>query len=426
MDRRIRLPMRHRAWIEHRFGASIDEVTIHAGPAARRVVASTGRGTLACALDGQVFLGDIPARMRWPVLLHECAHVIQQRRWRQGYATASIAAAGAEARAATRAAVEGGRFPVRLAIDAREAAAWGEAGHYYTVYFVALAVGAPERDAFQIAFWAQMPDEILNFDATQAGKEIVADAIVLSQSHAASQSHGGMFMPMQTASIMDDMEKWKNVQTGLHVLTGQTASMAVDGRQKTSRAFNPTTGKLMEFGISLHALGDSYAHQDGEKMYQPVLGHLFDGHAPDRISIARRPKYLEYVGALHDVLQDAYPVCRPGTLSRSETIALLGTIVPPTYSVDQESFSYWMVINGGMMGGFYYVPPQARYKPEPSETTQIGQIRDMAAKHLKSMDDYEPEKKDGVWAKNFKAPSGISFPPDFRMRVDGLAKDWSR
>jgi hypothetical protein len=50
---------------------------------------------------------------------------------------------------------------------------YGEAGHFYTVSLVGLAVGFDDATAFRTAFFAQMPDEARELDATATGIEAV-------------------------------------------------------------------------------------------------------------------------------------------------------------------------------------------------------------------------------------------------------------
>jgi hypothetical protein len=69
---------------------------------------------------------------------------------------------------------------------------------------------------------------------------------------------------------------------------------------------------MPEFGLSVHALGDAYAHSamgNEELMYQPVSGHLAqfptgDPHAPDFISL-RPVLYVTYVRALYRAMASA-------------------------------------------------------------------------------------------------------------------------
>lgn len=167
MGSTITLPTSLRSRLERAFAAPLDDLRVETGPAARRVVEGAG-GRFGCAVEGRVFLADPPPSLRFAVLAHEVAHAMQQRH-RRRRTPDPVPLIEAEAQAAAASLLAGRRHPIRCAADPREPAHWGEAGHYYTVYFVALAGGAPKMDAYRIAFWAQAPDEVNDFDAYESG-----------------------------------------------------------------------------------------------------------------------------------------------------------------------------------------------------------------------------------------------------------------
>ncbi len=140
---------------------------------------------------------------------------------------------------------------------------WGVAGHYYTVYFVLLAAGLDPVMAKQLAFFAQMPDQVDELDATSAGEDLM--------------------LSFRRAPMLRDYQ----VQMGLHALTGGDAETETATRAK--RLKNAVLGSF-EFGLGLHAYGDSYAHRQiahPARMYEPGLGHAIeyvhfrDAHSPD-------------------------------------------------------------------------------------------------------------------------------------------------
>ncbi len=107
------------------------------------------------------------------------------------------------------------------------------------------------------------------------------------------------------------------VQRGGHALTGRPSAEERARRIGVTSALDPHSP---EFGLSVHALGDSFAHStiaDEGMMYQPVSGHLAqfvtDAHAPDHISL--RPRlYVTYVRALYRAFAAA-ATHFPGTTS---------------------------------------------------------------------------------------------------------------
>ncbi|MGG5807765.1 eCIS core domain-containing protein [Falsiroseomonas sp. CW058] len=441
MDRRTTL---HGAWrtrIEGALGADLGDIPIHAGPAARRIAAEAGGGW-GCAVEGRVFLGDVPRAWRGQVIVHELVHAVQQRRAMAGAGAAPAPAAEAEARRATASAMAGLPAPVRLAADPRVPAAWGEAGHYYTVYFVALAVGASKKDAYRLAFWAQVPDEVNDFDAAMGGKMIVLGHI------------SSIGTPMPVAMMPDNpieearleqQTRWLRIQRGLHCLTGRGVEaelklrLAISGRHKM-----PQGDALIELGLSLHAFGDVFAHRDGDKMYAAPLGHALHLHAPDRLSIFRAKLYAEYVGALYDLLAGVYwPPLRP-RMTRADVVTALGGVIPPLPKVDMRCFladdeaaaldRYMGRGAGPPLGSSAFRKAceadirahQAATNPsDDDERTQIGQIRDIAQQRMEAMEPYDPENKDALWLTGFKPPPDVGWYPGVEKLVSRKAREWS-
>jgi hypothetical protein len=211
------------------------------------------------------------------ILEHELVHVAQARR------DPSVRASLEPDRraAAEREARDPGEGPVR---ESGLVHYYGEAGHFYTAYLVALAVGFDDQTAFRVAFYTQMPDEVAELDAT----------------HMAIESVGPVMLNWGAERAVRERDA---VQRGGHALTGRPSAEERARRSALTSVLKPD---LPEFGLSVHALGDSFAHStigDESMMYQPVAGHLAQGvaedpHAPDFIQ--RRPSlYLAYVQALY-------------------------------------------------------------------------------------------------------------------------------
>ena len=68
---------------------------------------------------------------------------------------------------------------------------YAESGHYYTVLYVAIALGYSIDDAQRIAFYAQAPDEMGEYDAIENYKDALverarnADPMVKTTQHTA-------------------------------------------------------------------------------------------------------------------------------------------------------------------------------------------------------------------------------------------------
>jgi hypothetical protein len=68
--------------------------------------------------------------------------------------------------------VLGGTRFSEFTADAPEIARfWGPAGHYWTIYLISLAAGWSRHAALTNAFYAQMPDQVEELDATEAGED---------------------------------------------------------------------------------------------------------------------------------------------------------------------------------------------------------------------------------------------------------------
>lgn len=431
-DRCTALPPAFRRHLEAAFGAGLDTVRLHRGPAAARVAAQAGG--VACAVDGRdIFVGAVPAARLPAVLAHEAAHIIQQRACGP---IASQGAAEAEAHLAAAALLSGRCFRPRLRLDARDPACWEEAGHYYTVYFVMLACGVRDPLARQIAFYCQLPDEVSDLDAVRAGYAIGGSAVraqglgdwlyenTLGQVEEMIVTvHNGI---MDSAGVPSGIGRTRrdprdpgaayrsplDVQQGLHALTGGSSATETAARRAICMGIDPVT-HTFEFGIALHAFGDSYAHRDrsGGAMYAPVAGHAPDSVAaragsdrhvhPDGIGPYRRPIYEAYVGDLHDMFTARFTAAtRSGTptMSRADTISMLSRIV----AGDDHAADTDVV-----------------------RTAQISLIR-TAAGRLGGMHPYAPEAAEDVPFASFS--SGTSGITVTRVQVDralALGRYWS-
>jgi len=178
---------------------------------------------------------------------------------------------------------------------------WSWAGHYWTVYLASLAAGLSKASSFVNAFYAQMPDQVDELDATEAGKSVVPHTLAL----AIPGDYG-------VNKLLVD----RSVQLGLHALTGRDSAGETHFRMQILKAFKPDT---FEFSLALHPFGDSYAHRkidDPTKMYTFPFGHLvemarLDGHsirnphAPDFVN-TRAALYREYGLAMFDLFVDKW------------------------------------------------------------------------------------------------------------------------
>ncbi|TCH96825.1 DUF4157 domain-containing protein [Roseococcus sp. SYP-B2431] len=386
------LPAALRDRLERSFGADLSEVRVHRCGAARRIAEDLG--TIACAVDGAILLGaDVPAA----VLAHEVVHLLQARL----PGAAPVAAAEAEARHLAARALAG--LPCRVAVpaDAAQPLRWEEAGHYYTVYYVALACGMSNDDAMRIAFWAQFPDEVSELDAVKAGfampltgpaalaqwagsgfgiPDALEDMYVEVNNGIAGLYGGyGRIAPpvrVDTSQFQVNLD----VQRGLHCLTGANWTVETNRRTQISLGAARREDHYFEFGLSLHAYGDSFAHRnhDSGHMYASILGHgpetkftqiagdeisrMAGAQHPDELSTPRRREFEGCVTGMHALFRTAYPNLTPRE-SAGDAAAALATVI-----VD-----------------------------EPVASVQIATIRGLASRRLRtSMHSYRPERHEDV------------------------------
>ncbi|MFC4306912.1 SpvB/TcaC N-terminal domain-containing protein [Cohnella boryungensis] len=251
---------------------------------------------------------------------------------------------------------------------------WGEAGHYYTVYYVSLAAGFDEKTAYRNAFYAQMPDEVEELDAkhlliqSELTKIVTLSNLPAASFHlyesvkqGVSQAFIDTFNGIQSAygqsavtaapplTSYQRMEKQLNdVHNGIHVLTAGRALAERTYRADNLQKLEPGTP---EFGINLHAFGDSYAHtqmDNANRLYHPGWGHARHTTTPDEIE-HRQGTYLQYVAQLYRNLADiAKRQGLPSLLPENEVLLIAREV-----SLQKDSNAQIALIRkmtAGMMG----------------------------------------------------------------------------
>jgi RHS repeat-associated protein len=158
-----------------------------------------------------------------------------------------------------------------------------EDGHYYTTFMVLRANGYPVRDAEEIAFYSQLPDEDPTLDAREAGEKLLLGVSA------------------------NDKTALRDIQNYLHSLHGGKA-IHVFFRRECLRCLlsgGVSSLKNWEKGLLIHALADSYAHTAGSgddaQAYGAPLGHAVQSLTkwtnPDAIANSVE-KYSDYIEAL--------------------------------------------------------------------------------------------------------------------------------
>ncbi len=204
------------------------------------------------------------------LLAHELAHVIQKRLGKDGIGQKRVPSAlelEIEAEEAALLVQQDKRsFPV-TADPTNLPRFWGPEGHYYTVYLMALTAGVSDFTASALAFYAQMPDQVRDWDAVVAGKAWAETVAVRA------------ILPVSGRLITRPLEPHIDIQKALHCLTGNNAKAETAFRSKILDKLDLKS--VFEYGLALHAFGDSFAHRDSDtdsaSMYLTPYGHLFQG-----------------------------------------------------------------------------------------------------------------------------------------------------
>lgn len=160
---------------------------------------------------------------------------------------------------------------------------WGAGGHYYTVMIVAYAAGYSAKEAQELAFHAQMSDQIQEYDA------ILGAGLSWQVTH------------YRSTVALRRTQEYGHSLLGIPARPVRNVFADVIASEKMS---------LPEKGVWVHAFGDLYAHSYEKEgvdiLYPPVWGHsvlaLPDMHAPDYIGHHHK-QYAKYVRQLFDSLK---------------------------------------------------------------------------------------------------------------------------
>jgi Domain of unknown function (DUF4157) len=392
-----------RSMMEDGFGVNLHHVRLHSTP--ESLAANRALRSLAFVVDGHICLRpgfDASLGPIFPcVLAHELAHVMQKERAKtceQSFAEQDISAVlEAEADEVASQILSGRRVSKITPDPSPEPRCWGPAGHYYTVFLASNMAGLSLEDCKSNAFYAQMPDQVTELDAIPAGTEWVKRLF-----------HRG------NTYNTDRMVVDRNVQIGLHALSGWAAESETTYRKKILDRLDPGS---FEFGLALHPFGDSYAHRilnGGERMYMAPAGHLVEAdvqdatiphlltgaHRPDRMEL--RPKlYREYGLALYDMFIERWKI----------------NLSLDTKQQRRRSFEAALDVISSVTS-------------EDSQIGKIGEMKDFdGGLELRILNAYFPEMQDEVPWEQFHLTARLNFQglgPDLLDRALGCAEDWSR
>jgi hypothetical protein len=336
-DRGTAMNADQRSLMEDCFESSFRDVRLHFSAASQ--VANDALGSLAFTVGNHVcfrpgFDGSLAAVFTY-LLAHELSHVVQKRRARTpaGHLQSIPTEAQLEQEADTIAAgVLQGMRATRVTPDPSSLPRlYGPAGHYYTAFYTALAVGFNYEIAKKIAFYTQLPDLVEELDATAAGFSwwetgylgIYLGSPELYLSKVVPGKSTEEFWQHFVDGRIDRMVAMWQIQAGLHALTGGDGEVETRFRTKILNQSEPGT---LKFGLAVHAFGDSFAHRDfhtSTTMYGPPFGHLAewanhairldperDPHDPDKITL-RKTLYSRYGSELYAIMARKSPVAPP-------------------------------------------------------------------------------------------------------------------
>jgi hypothetical protein len=327
-----------RELLEDGYGANLRDVRLHFSPAS--VAANQALGSIAFAVDGHICFRSNPdtwADKRFTYLLaHEVAHIMQKRNTVRAHASSCAVPNTHLEREACMAALRvlrGERVGQVTPDTSSSPRLYGPAGHYYTAFYTAMAAGFPYDTASSIAFFTQLPDLVCELDAHVAGNDwnLEAFGVYLKSTpqfcadHLLTQEYQRFWQSYTDVSIDQMVHDWQ-IQAGLHSLTGGNAKQEQTKRKNILLNLKPSD--VPQFGLAVHAFGDSYAHSDfhgGPNMYGPPYGHGvevinhiiradgWDPTDPDRIE-KRGPLYIEYGQTLYKALSQLLGVAPAVTM----------------------------------------------------------------------------------------------------------------
>ncbi|XEC94318.1 SpvB/TcaC N-terminal domain-containing protein [Paenibacillus tarimensis] len=303
---------------------------------------------------------------------------------------------------------------------------YGEAGHYYTTYLIALAAGFSNQRSFEIAFFSQMPDEILSLDAQASTWRVLearANYATVSRTESlriftlgdinawlnngVSQTLGLGYQGRNPDRVeserrvalaraeLDSAETHvRETNIGFHSLTGGSSERERLRRADITRGLSSDTVGL---GLSIHPFADSYSHS---RMENPsLLYNYVVGHGVEAVNPARRSEGPLRIIPFVDMHAGHAPdnIHLRGELYEDYVIHLISTLstTSGTRRLTDEQLRQFA----------------AMVASEPTEAGQIEVIRNFARTELGiEMADYRPEEHDAGTLDSIRQLPGVRHP----------------
>jgi RHS repeat-associated protein len=169
------------------------------------------------------------------------------------------------------------------------------AGHFYTTYLVLVLEGMSPAQAYELAYYSQLPDQLESTDAYELGKALYLKSFL----------HWMWDYGESEKESDAKQEAWAwDVYNWLHSLHGGDNEAVKARRKCLGRLLGTPNLKPWVKGFLIHALGDAYAHTyDDGKGGRAAYGFA-SGHAPwssvDNITNWGEG-YLFYIDQLADI-----------------------------------------------------------------------------------------------------------------------------
>jgi len=198
-------------------------------------------------------------------------------------------------------------------------------GHFYTIYAVAIARGYSPKDAYALAYFGQLPDQVSGYSAYDSLRQ-------------------------WSSEITFDNQWLRDIQEVLHSLHGGDV---LKRRDCLAKMLSDPQLKATDKGLLLHAFGDSFAHTYIDPKTQKLMaysypfGHRDEGSDPDLPSL-RPGLYKDYVNAMFQSLP-------PGPLPQNQS--LVGGIIQQNQ--DLSTLSNPFVAQDALVS---YIIKQAAYQ----------------------------------------------------------------
>jgi hypothetical protein len=326
---------RLRACLEDHFRTDLSTIRIQTDAGAHAL--NVDAGSCALTIGEEIFFRsgcyDPDHAMSRFVVAHEVTHVLQKRKYAKLGEQADCHEAPPawqleiEADCSALALLRGGS-PCELSPDhPQNARAFGPVGHYYTVYYLAMAAGFERAAAADLAFYAQLPDEITELDARDVVVKWLRNYLRIIKGRGRTKAVVEWITNgYGKGDVLDYMilphDFLATIQRGLHCLTG--GSSQAETEYRTQRLMAGNVGTPQFFGLAMHSFADSFAHRtigDEKIMYTAPAGHLatcwrisdievllkkgeLTGWATWVDNIAHRPElYVEYGTKLFKILR---------------------------------------------------------------------------------------------------------------------------